>query len=236
MGVAGLVETKILSDEGLKKNNYLFRSIQKGWVSIRFIKGLKTKILPNSNDIALALFGESSDFEVSRDGKYVRRLKPFGPELLDYMNAKQKDSIIIINLPELYDNNRDFLRSVLTFNELTPIEIDIFTRQVPISAKNFTRIIPDLGRSLCAIVKYENEEKAKRAAGMISERKSVNGLTAAHLGKNVRKNLYRPKVDCCSLSATSSSDESKESGRGSIYREYQRSIVGTRVQQKVLIN
>merc|ERR1712117_463441 len=96
---------------------------------------------------------------------------------------------------------------------------------IPNNAKNFAKTIPDFGRTVCAVLKYEDECKAKKAAALIQEKKAVNGLTAAHLGKNVRKNLYGRKYDSCSLSSNSSSSE-----RSSLLKEYQKKLKGTKVQ------
>ena len=230
--VAEIVESDILSDTALRKNNYLYRAVKKGPVSINFIKGLRSKALPSSNNIALALalFGEHSDFEVSTCGKYVKRLKPFGQELLDLQEPKQKQFVVAINLQDTYVKNPEFLKKMVSFEGIPAIHVEIFSDNIPSNVKNFAKTIPDFGKTICAVLKYEDEHKAMKAAALIQKRKAVNGLTAAHLGKSVRKNLYGKKYDACSLSTSSES-----SGRSSIVKEYKKFNIGTKVQQRVLI-
>ncbi|CAG5103918.1 Oidioi.mRNA.OKI2018_I69.chr1.g1000.t1.cds [Oikopleura dioica] len=204
------------SNAGLSREPYLVKQIARttaGYISIKLIASLKKiRKITRSLQILINALRESEIFEVSECSTKVRRKEPL-PETL---KAKRSiTSVLAINVAE-EDAEIERLSSLFKeFGRIQQMRIVPPDRKLPVYLHGYATQVPELGKEICAIVEFENEESAKNAVAGFSEN-DLSQMRVALLGPKLRRNLYhvnhdrRSGTSSCQSSIISSLDTSLE--------------------------
>merc|ERR1712048_932127 len=62
---------------------------------------------------------------------------------------------------------------------------------IPSDLRNYATQVPDIGKSLCAVVDFEQSDAALQAVRCLKEKLVESGMRLALLGPRVRRTLYK---------------------------------------------
>merc|ERR1712178_458493 len=64
-------------------------------------------------------------------------------------------------------------------------------KEIPSDLRNYATQVPDIGKSLCAVVDFEQSDAALQAVRCLKEKLVESGMRLALLGPRVRRTLYK---------------------------------------------
>jgi len=64
-------------------------------------------------------------------------------------------------------------------------------KEIPSDLRNYATQVPDIGKSLCAVVDFEQSDAALQAVRCLKEQLVESGMRLALLGPRVRRTLYK---------------------------------------------
>jgi hypothetical protein len=83
-------------------------------------------------------------------------------------------------------------------------------KEIPSDLRNYATQVPDIGKSLCAVVDFEQSEAALQAVRCLKEKLMDCGMRLALLGPRVRRTLYKQDRADGDTNSTRSDDASKD--------------------------
>lgn len=106
--------------------------------------------------------------------------------------AKPSKRVIAINLPP----NLHTIESVTTifypYGEVLLVRVLRPLKTLPFDLKQFQPKVPDLGKTVCAIIEYEGSDAAKFAVNTLRQRTKELGFRLALLENGAEEDLYGP--------------------------------------------
>uniref|UniRef100_H2XKB5 HTH La-type RNA-binding domain-containing protein n=2 Tax=Ciona intestinalis TaxID=7719 RepID=H2XKB5_CIOIN len=151
-----------LSDAYLMKDKYLLRQIRckkDGYVSIKLITSFK-KVKKLTRDWAVvrsAIVRLSTTVVVSSEGLRIRRRANLSENL---RKPRQLTSVLAIRLPSEYNSVEKVTSLFALFGEIGFVRLLRSDKEVPCDLKNYATQVYDIGKSLCAVVDFDQSEDA----------------------------------------------------------------------------
>ncbi|XP_078492055.1 uncharacterized protein LOC100175449 [Ciona intestinalis] len=151
-----------LSDDYLMKDKYLLRQIRckkDGYVSIKLITSFK-KVKKLTRDWAVvrsAIVRLSTTVVVSSEGLRIRRRANLSENL---RKPRQLTSVLAIRLPSEYNSVEKVTSLFALFGEIGFVRLLRSDKEVPCDLRNYATQVHDIGKSLCAVVDFDQSEDA----------------------------------------------------------------------------
>uniref|UniRef100_H2Z1D2 Uncharacterized protein n=1 Tax=Ciona savignyi TaxID=51511 RepID=H2Z1D2_CIOSA len=151
-----------LSDEYLIKDKYLLRQIRckkDGYVSIKLITSFK-KVKKLTRDWAVvrsAIVRLSSSIVVSSEGLRIRRRTNLSEVL---RKPRILTSVLAIRLPEEFNSVESVTSLFALFGEIGFVRLLRPDKEIPSDLRNYATQVEDIGKTLCAVVDFDQSEDA----------------------------------------------------------------------------
>lgn len=184
--------TFYLSDEYLSKDKYLLRQIRcksEGYISIKLMTSFK-KVKKLSRDWRVVRYAlmQSDKLVISPEGYRVRRNSAL-PEAL--RKPRLLSSVVAIRIPDCYNSVEAITGLFRQHGEIDLVRLLRPGKDIPSDLRNYATQVPDIGKSLCAVVDFEESEAALTAVRLLKETVQDTGMRLALLGPRVRRTLYK---------------------------------------------
>merc|ERR1712037_334391 len=109
--------------------------------------------------------------------------------------AKPSKRVIAVDLP----SNLQTIESVTTifypYGEVLLVRVLRPKKQLPFDLKQFQAVIPDLGKTVCAIIEFEQADTARFAVQALKMRTKAYGFCLALLEAGAEEDLYGPELE-----------------------------------------
>jgi hypothetical protein len=181
-----------LSDEYLAKDKYLLRQIRcksEGYISIKLMTSFKKvkKLTRDWRSVRFALL-QSPNLIVSPEGFRVKRATQL-PENL--RKPRLLSSVVTIRLTEELSAVDALTSKFSKFGEIGLVRILKPGKEIPSDLRNYATQVPDIGKSMCAVVDFEQSESALQAVRCLKDELMTDKMRLALLGPRVRRTLYK---------------------------------------------
>ena len=181
-----------LSDEYLAKDKYLLRQIRcksEGYISIKLMTSFKKvkKLTRDWRAVRYALL-KSKNLEISPEGFRVKRASAL-PDAL--RKPRLLSSVVSIRLPLEYQSVDAITQLFSKYGEIGLVRLLKPGKEIPSDLRNYATQVPDIGKSLCAVVDFEQSDAALQAVRCLKEKLMESGMRLALLGPRVRRTLYK---------------------------------------------
>jgi len=181
-----------LSDEYLAKDKYLLRQIRcksEGYISIKLMTSFKKvkKLTRDWRSVRYALL-KSKNLEISPEGFRVKRASAL-PDAL--RKPRLLSSVVSIRLPLEYQSVDAITQLFSKYGEIGLVRLLKPGKEIPSDLRNYATQVPDIGKSLCAVVDFEQSDAALQAVRCLKEQLVESGMRLALLGPRVRRTLYK---------------------------------------------
>lgn len=186
------------SDEYLKDDKYLIRTLRSktGYMSIKLMcsyKRIKKLRIQDWRTVREALM-TSKKLIVSPDGNRVKRADPL-PDTLQKQRLLY--SVIAVRLTDEYRNVDALTKLFGQFGEVGLVRLIKPGSNIPFDLKNYATQIDDIGKSLCAVIEYDDPESSASAVRELKIKFCESQMRVAFLGPGVKRALtkapYIPK-------------------------------------------
>ncbi|CAG5105503.1 Oidioi.mRNA.OKI2018_I69.chr1.g2182.t1.cds [Oikopleura dioica] len=98
--------------------------------------------------------------------------------------------IVAINLPAKYQNVEALTSVFHPYGDVNIVRVLKPGKNIPADIKQWIRLIPDLGRTACAVIDFETARAAKFAVHVFRQRENEMGFRCALLKPGVDEKLY----------------------------------------------
>lgn len=181
-----------LSDEYLAKDKYLLRQIRcksEGYISIKLMTSFKKvkKLTRDWRAVRFALL-QTSNLIVSDEGFRVKRATQL-PENL--RKPRLLSSVVTIRLTEEMSSVDAITNMFAKHGEIGLVRILKPGKEIPSDLRNYATQVPDIGKTTCAVVDFEQSESALQAVRCLKDELSEQKMRLALLGPRVRRTLYK---------------------------------------------
>lgn len=181
-----------LSDEYLAKDKYLLRQIRcksEGYISIKLMTSFKKvkKLTRDWRAVRFALL-QTPNLIVSDEGFRVKRATQL-PENL--RKPRLLSSVVTIRLTEEMSSVDAITNLFAKHGEIGLVRILKPGKEIPSDLRNYATQVPDIGKSTCAVVDFEQSESALQAVRCLKDELAENKMRLALLGPRVRRTLYK---------------------------------------------
>lgn len=181
-----------LSDEYLAKDKYLLRQIRcksEGYISIKLMTSFKKvkKLTRDWRSVRFALL-QSPNLIVSPEGFRVKRATQL-PENL--RKPRLLSSVVTIRLTEELSAVDALTQKFSKYGEIGLVRILKPGKEIPSDLRNYATQVPDIGKSMCAVVDFEQSESALQAVRCLKDELMTDKMRLALLGPRVRRTLYK---------------------------------------------
>ena len=181
-----------LSDEYLAKDKYLLRQIRcksEGYISIKLMTSFKKvkKLTRDWRAVRFALL-QTPNLIVSDEGFRVKRATQL-PENL--RKPRLLSSVVTIRLTEEMSSVDAITNMFAKHGEIGLVRILKPGKEIPSDLRNYATQVPDIGKSTCAVVDFEQSESALQAVRCLKDELAENKMRLALLGPRVRRTLYK---------------------------------------------
>jgi hypothetical protein len=185
-----------LSDEYLAKDKYLLRQIRcksEGYISIKLMTSFKKvkKLTRDWRSVRFAL-QQSPNLIVSPEGFRVKRATQL-PENL--RKPRLLSSVVTIRLTEELSSVDAITNMFSKYGEIGLVRILKPGKEIPSDLRNYATQVPDIGKSMCAVVDFEQSESALQAVRLLKDDLVEQKMRLALLGPRVRRTLYKQDKD-----------------------------------------
>ena len=103
--------------------------------------------------------------------------------------------ILAINLPINIQTIETVTSVFHPYGDVTVVRVLKPGKNLPSDVKPWLRVIPDLGRTCCAIIDFETARAAKFAVHVLRQRDEEVGFRCALLKQGVEEKLYEDKAE-----------------------------------------
>jgi len=181
-----------LSDEYLAKDKYLLRQIRcksEGYISIKLMTSFKKvkKLTRDWRTVRFALL-QTDNLIVSPEGFRVKRATQL-PENL--RKPRLLSSVVTIRLTEEMATVEAMTNTFAKYGEIALVRILKPGKEIPSDLRNYATQVPDIGKSTCAVVDFEQSESALQAVRCLKDSLCEQKMRLALLGPRVRRTLYK---------------------------------------------
>jgi len=181
-----------LSDEYLAKDKYLLRQIRcksEGYISIKLMTSFKKvkKLTRDWRTVRFALL-QTDNLIVSPEGFRVKRATQL-PENL--RKPRLLSSVVTIRLTEDMATVEAMTNTFAKYGEIALVRILKPGKEIPSDLRNYATQVPDIGKSTCAVVDFEQSESALQAVRCLKDTLCEQKMRLALLGPRVRRTLYK---------------------------------------------
>lgn len=181
-----------LSDEYLAKDKYLLRQIRcksEGYISIKLMTSFKKvkKLTKDWRTVRHALLA-SPNLIVSPEGFRVKRATQL-PENL--RKPRLLSSVVTIRLTEEFSSVDAITNMFSKYGEIGLVRILKPGKEIPSDLRNYATQVPDIGKTMCAVVDFEQSESALQAVRCLKDDLVEQKMRLALLGPRVRRTLYK---------------------------------------------
>jgi len=181
-----------LSDEYLAKDKYLLRQIRcksEGYISIKLMTSFKKvkKLTRDWRSVRFALL-QSPNLIVSPEGFRVKRATQL-PENL--RKPRLLSSVVTIRLTEGLSSVDALTSKFSKYGEIGLVRILKPGKEIPSDLRNYATQVPDIGKTMCAVVDFEQSESALQAVRCLKDELMTDKMRLALLGPRVRRTLYK---------------------------------------------
>ena len=181
-----------LSDEYLAKDKYLLRQIRcksEGYISIKLMTSFKKvkKLTRDWRTVRFALL-QTDNLIVSPEGFRVKRATQL-PENL--RKPRLLSSVVTIRLTEEMATVEAMTNTFAKYGEIALVRILKPGKEIPSDLRNYATQVPDIGKSTCAVVDFEQSESALQAVRCLKDTLCEQKMRLALLGPRVRRTLYK---------------------------------------------
>jgi hypothetical protein len=181
-----------LSDEYLAKDKYLLRQIRcksEGYISIKLMTSFKKvkKLTRDWRSVRFAL-EQSPNLIVSPEGFRVKRATDL-PENL--RKPRLLSQVVTIRLTEELSTVDAITNLFAKYGEIGVVRILKPGKEIPSDLRNYATQVPDIGKTMCAVVEFEQSESALQAVRLLKDEMVENKMRLALLGPRVRRTLYK---------------------------------------------
>lgn len=181
-----------LSDEYLAKDKYLLRQIRcksEGYISIKLMTSFKKvkKLTRDWRSVRFAL-QQSPNLIVSPEGFRVKRSTQL-PENL--RKPRLLSSVVTIRLTEELSSVDAITNMFSKYGEIGLVRILKPGKEIPSDLRNYATQVPDIGKTMCAVVDFEQSESALQAVRLLKDELVEHKMRLALLGPRVRRTLYK---------------------------------------------
>jgi hypothetical protein len=185
-----------LSDEYLAKDKYLLRQIRcksEGYISIKLMTSFKKvkKLTRDWRTVRFALL-QTDNLIVSPEGFRVKRATQL-PENL--RKPRLLSSVVTIRLTEEMATVEAMTNTFAKYGEIALVRILKPGKEIPSDLRNYATQVPDIGKSTCAVVDFEQSESALQAVRCLKDTLCEQKMRLALLGPRVRRTLYKQDKD-----------------------------------------
>ncbi|KAL3866947.1 hypothetical protein ACJMK2_044193 [Sinanodonta woodiana] len=200
------------SDANILKDAFLLKHVRRnksGYVSIKLITSFKkVKSLTKDYRVVTYSLRQSDKLEVNEEGKKVRRKDP----LPDYDETTPSRSVFAVNLPMENPAIENVAELFSKCGEVALIRILRPGKPVPQDLIKHVTKHPEIVKSVCTVVEFENHESAKKACETMNNTEDWrNGMRVELLAtKNKEK---KNKESKSAKEQPDSGDEGKENPR-----------------------
>lgn len=181
-----------LSDEYLAKDKYLLRQIRcksEGYISIKLMTSFKKvkKLTRDWRTVRFALL-QTDNLIVSPEGFRVKRATQL-PENL--RKPRLLSSVVTIRLTDEMATVEAMTNTFAKYGEIALVRILKPGKEIPSDLRNYATQVPDIGKSTCAVVDFEQSESALQAVRCLKDTLCEQKMRLALLGPRVRRTLYK---------------------------------------------
>lgn len=181
-----------LSDEYLAKDKYLLRQIRcksEGYISIKLMTSFKKvkKLTRDWRTVRFALL-QTDNLIVSPEGFRVKRAEAL-PESL--RKPRLLSSVVSIKLNEEFSTVDAITGLFSKYGIISLVRILKPGKEIPSDLRNYATQVPDIGKSLCAVVDFEQSDSALQAVRCLKDFLLEQNIRLALLGPRVRRTLYK---------------------------------------------
>jgi len=181
-----------LSDEYLAKDKYLLRQIRcksEGYISIKLMTSFKKvkKLTRDWRSVRFALL-QSPNLIVSPEGFRVKRATQL-PENL--RKPRLLSSVVTIRLTDELSAVDALTSKFSKYGEIGLVRILKPGKEIPSDLRNYATQVPDIGKTMCAVVDFEQSESALQAVRCLKDELMNDKMRLALLGPRVRRTLYK---------------------------------------------
>merc|ERR1712019_107023 len=181
-----------LSDDYLAKDKYLLRQIRcksEGYISIKLMTSFKKvkKLTRDWRSVRFALL-QSPNLIVSPEGFRVKRATQL-PENL--RKPRLLSSVVTIRLTEELSAVDALTSKFSKYGEIGLVRILKPGKEIPSDLRNYATQVPDIGKTMCAVVDFEQSESALQAVRCLKDELMNDKMRLALLGPRVRRTLYK---------------------------------------------
>jgi len=181
-----------LSDDYLAKDKYLLRQIRcksEGYISIKLMTSFKKvkKLTRDWRTVRFALL-QSPNLIVSPEGFRVKRSTQL-PENL--RKPRLLSSVVTIRLTEELSSVDSITNMFAKYGEIGLVRILKPGKEIPSDLRNYATQVPDIGKTMCAVVDFEQSESALQAVRCLKDNLVEQKMRLALLGPRVRRTLYK---------------------------------------------
>lgn len=206
--------TFYLSDEYLSKDKYLLRQIRcksEGYISIKLMTSFK-KVKKLSRDWRVVRYAlmQTDKLVISPEGYRVRRNSAL-PEAL--RKPRLLSSVVAIRIPDEFNSVEAITSLFRQHGEIDLVRLLRPGKDIPSDLRNYATQVPDIGKSLCAVVDFEESDAALQAVRVLKDDIIECGMRLALLGPRVRRTLYKhEREECSEIVAKPEEDDKKSVG------------------------
>merc|ERR1711920_559287 len=131
---------------------------------------------------------KSKNLEISPEGFRVKRASTL-PDAL--RKPRLLSSVVSIRLPLEYQSVDAITQLFSKYGEIGLVRLLKPGKEIPSDLRNYATQVPDIGKSLCAVVDFEQSDAALQAVRCLKEKLVESGMRLALLGPRVRRTLYK---------------------------------------------
>lgn len=181
-----------LSDEYLAKDKYLLRQIRcksEGYISIKLMTSFKKvkKLTRDWRTVRFALL-QTDKLIVSPEGFRVKRATQLPDNL---RKPRLLSSVVTIRLTEELSSVDAITQTFSKYGEIGLVRILKPGKEIPSDLRNYATQVPDIGKTMCAVVDFEQSESALQAVRCLKDSLLEQKMRLALLGPRVRRTLYK---------------------------------------------
>ncbi len=172
------------SDENLLKDSFLMKHInrnQLGYVSLKLVASLrKVKAITKDWKMVQESLRHSKSLILNEEGTKIRRTSP--APTIDFSHISK--TVLVTHYPEQEPDISELEQQFGGYGEVSQVRIILPGRAVPLDVKPSKTLFPSIGKDLCILVEFIDEETAKAAYQKIQENQSWRDEMKVHLLKH----------------------------------------------------
>ena len=172
------------SDENLLKDSFLMKHInrnQLGYVSLKLVASLrKVKAITKDWKLVQESLRHSNSLILNEEGTKIRRTSP--APTVDFSHISK--TILVTHYPEQEPDIIGLEQQFGEYREFSQVRIIFPGRAVPLDVKPSKTMYPSIGKDLCILVEFENENAARDAYHKIEGQQSWRDEMKVHLMKH----------------------------------------------------